>query len=98
MHFSLVHFMIELCDNRVKFSLIVKVLGDALICFRGLFCLVWPLAALFALLITLQLLLKAKTKVVVNMTNNLKLNSCADIAGHLAAICGSALVTAAMAP
>lgn len=56
------------------------------------------LAALFALLITLQLLLKAKTKVVVNMTNNFMLDSFADVVGHLAAICGSALVTAAMAP
>lgn len=47
---------------------------------------------------TLQLLLKAKHRVVVDMTNNFLLDSLADITGHLTAICGSALVTAAMAP
>ncbi|XKI14134.1 hypothetical protein GGGNBK_21260 [Sporosarcina sp. ANT_H38] len=61
-----------------------------------------PLAALLALLITLQLLLKAKSKVVVSMTNNstksFVFECLADVSGHMASVCGSALVTAAMAP
>ncbi|WP_185830551.1 hypothetical protein [Siminovitchia terrae] len=50
------------------------------------------------MLITLQLLFKAKNRVVVDMTINFLLESLADITGHLTALCGSALVTAAMAP
>ncbi|WP_221881868.1 hypothetical protein [Cytobacillus firmus] len=57
------------------------------------------LAALFVLFIALQLLIKAKmNRVVVDMTNNFFLESVVDIVGHLAAISGSAFVTAAMAP
>ena len=57
------------------------------------------LAALFVLLIALQLLLKAKmNRVVVDMTNNFCLGCLVDFVGHLAATCGSAFVTAAMAP
>jgi hypothetical protein len=50
------------------------------------------------LFIALQLLLKAKMKVVVNMTNNFLLESLADVTGHLTSLCGSAFVTAALAP
>jgi hypothetical protein len=47
----------------------------------------------------MQLLFKAKkNQVVVDMTKNFWLDCLADITGHLAATCGSALVTAAMAP
>jgi hypothetical protein len=47
----------------------------------------------------LQILFKAKkNRVVVDMTNNFFYEVLVDVVGHLAAICGSAFVTAAMAP
>ena len=62
-------------------------------------CLGPLLAALFVLLIALQLLFKAKmNRVVVTMTKNFLFGCLSDIVSHLAAICGSAFVTAAMAP
>ncbi|MEO4053396.1 hypothetical protein AAFN87_08140 [Solibacillus sp. CAU 1738] len=39
-----------------------------------------------------------KNQVVVNMDNNFLFETLSDIVGHLAAICGSALVTVALAP
>lgn len=57
------------------------------------------LATLLVLLISLQLLFKAKkNRVVVTMNNNFLFECLADFVGHLAAMCGSALVTVALAP
>jgi hypothetical protein len=51
-------------------------------------------------LIAFQLLLKAKmNRVVVNMTvKEVLIDNLVDVTSHMAAICGSALVTAAMVP
>lgn len=66
--------------------------------FKGPLCL-GPLAALFILLIILQLLFYAKkNREVVNMTNNFFFESLSVISSHLAAVSGPALLAAAMVP
>ena len=57
-----------------------------------------PLAASFILLITSELFFKAKQRVVVSMTKNFAFECLSVISGHIAALCGSELVTAAMVP
>lgn len=57
------------------------------------------IATLLVLLILLQLLLVAKMKrTVVDMKNNFLYECLVLVVGHLAAMCGSALVTVALAP